>query len=118
MKANMGLASEDLTDLTMVYSKELRAEAPLSAVALTGGSISVRTASLRPAIVSLRPVTGEPVTPRDELYLKTDVAAGALDSTQSVLAFVEKTIQGLPGSGQQKDAFARTPLDDNLCRLK
>lgn len=118
MKANMGLASEDLAGLTMVYSKEPLAEAPLSAVALAGGSLPVRTASLRPAIVSLRPVTGDPLSPRDELYLKTDVAVAVLDSSQSVLAFVEKTIQGLPVSNQQKDAFARTLLDDNLCRLK
>src|SRR5437867_8863848 len=104
MKANMGLASEDLAGLTMVYSKEPLAEAPLSAVALTGVSLPIRAASLRPAIVSLRSVSGEPVSPRDELYLKTDVAAAALDSSQSVLAFVEKAIQSLPGSGQQKDA--------------
>jgi hypothetical protein len=118
MKANMGLSSEDLAGLTMVYGKDSLPEAPLTAASLAGGSLPVRTASLRPAIISLRPVTGESVSARDELYLKTDVAAATLDSSQSVLAFVEKTIQVLPGSGQQKGAFARTPLDDNLCRLK
>ena len=115
---NLGLRSEELAQANLVYSKDPAGSAYLSAPALRASHLAVQTASRRPALASLQSLPGDPVSPRDELYAKTDLAAALLDSNLSVLGFVEQLIQKLPEPGEKQEAFSRTPLDDNFCRLK
>src|SRR5574337_824730 len=114
----MELRPEELAQLNLAYSKDAPGAAYLSAAALRTSRLALQTASRRPALASLRPLAGDPVLPRDELYAKTDLAAALLDSNVSVLGFVEQLIQKLPEQGRKQEAFSRTPLDDNYCRLK
>jgi len=116
MRVNLGLRSEELAEVSLVYSKDTALSGHLSAPALRAGRWPFQTASRRPASASLQPLAGDPLSPRDQLYAKTDLAAALLDSNVSVLGFVEQVIQKLPPEGEK--AFPRTPLDDNLCRLK
>ena len=115
---NLGLRSEELAQANLAYSKDLAGSAHFSAPALRASHLAVQTASRRPALASLQTLPGDPVSPRDELYAKTDLAAALLDSNLSVLGFVEQLIQKLPDPGEKREAFSRTPLDDNFCRLK
>lgn len=118
MKVNLGLRSEELAQANLAYSKDLAGSAHFSAPALRASHLAVQTASRRPALASLQTLPGDLVSPRDELYAKTDLAAALLDSNLSVLGFVEQLIQKLPDPGEKREAFSRTPLDDNFCRLK
>jgi len=110
------LRSEELAEVNLVYSKDTTVSGHLSAPALRTGRWTFQTASRRPASASLQPLAGDPVSPRDQLYAKTDLATALLDSNLSVLGLVEQVIQKLPVEGEK--AFSRTPLDDNFCRLK
>ena len=103
--------------MQMVYAKELSSTAPLSANQLRSGVIGVSTPSRQPALLSLNAIHGKPVNQRDGLYLKTEAALACLTNEESVLAYVEGAIQSLPASSEN-EAFACTPLDHNLCRLK
>lgn len=116
MRVNLGLRSEELAEVNLAYGKDTVVLGQPSAPALRSGRWSFQTASRRPASASLQPLAGDPISPRDQLYARTDLATALLDSNQSALAFVESVIQKLPAEGEK--AFARTPLDDNLCRLK
>ncbi len=116
MRVNLGLRSEELAEVNLVYGKDLAVSGHVSAPMLRGGRWTFQTASRRPASAGLQPLGGEPLSPRDELYAKTDLATALLDSNLSALAFVESVIQKLPAEGEK--AFSRTPLDDNFCRLK
>jgi len=118
VKVNMELRPEELAQLNLAYSKDAPGVAYLSAAALRTGRLALQTASRRPALASLRPLAGDPVLPRDELYAKTDLAVALMDSNVGVLGFVEQLIQKLPEPGRKQEAFSRTPLDDNYCRLK
>lgn len=116
MRVNLGLRSEELAEVNLVYSKDTAVSGHLSAPALRGGRSTFQTASRRPGSASLQPLAGDPLSPRDQLYARTDLAAALLDSNLSVLGLVEQVIQKLPVEGEK--AFSRTPLDDNFCRLK
>ncbi len=116
MRVNLGLRSEELAEVNLVYSKDTAVSGHLSAPALRAGRWTFQTTSRRPASASLQPLAGDPVSPRDKLYAKTDLATALLDSNLSVLGFVEQVIQKLPV--EREKAFSRTPLDDNFCRLK
>lgn len=119
MKANIGLTATELQKLNFVYAPEASTPAvPLSAPTIMTGRSAVKAASARPVLVALRPLHGEPVSARDALYLQTSVATDVLSSSESAVSFVEAVIQSLPPSKGEKEAFARTPLDDNLCRLR
>jgi len=132
MKVNTALNSQDLHDLHAVYVKGPKSngpgdneaagrenpmlEKPLSAYSLRTGVVPTTTMSLRPALLSLSEIPGNPVSARDLLHLKTDAALTLLKDNQSVMAFVEESIQRLPDEG--KSAFSCNSLDHNLCRLK
>jgi len=115
---NLGLRPEELAQVNLVYGKDAAGAAYLSAPALRASRLALQMPSRRPAMASLQPLAGDPVLPRDELYAKTDLACALLDSPLSVLGFVEQVIQKLPPPGNKQEAFSRTPLDDNYCRLK
>lgn len=116
MRVNLGLRSEELAEVNLAYSRDTAPSGQASAPLLRGGRWNFQTASRRPASASLQPITGDPLSPRDELYAKTDLATALLDSNLGVLGFVEQVIQKLPA--ERDKAFSRNPLDDNLCRLK
>jgi hypothetical protein len=116
MRVNLGLRSEELAGVNLVYSKDPAGSAHFSAPTLRSGRSAFQTASRRPASASLQPLAGDPLSPRDGLYAKTDLAVALLDSNLSVFGFVEQVIQKLPAEGET--AFSRTALDDNFCRLK
>ncbi len=113
---NLGLRTDELAEVNLAYSRDTAVSGHVSAPILRGGHWTFQTVSRRPASASLQPLAGDPLSPRDELYAKTDLATAVLDSNLSALAFVESVIQKLPA--ERDKAFARTPLDDNLCRLK
>jgi hypothetical protein len=116
MKVNLGLRPEELAAANLVYGADPVAAEGMMAAALRNGRLTLQSASRRPAVASMQSLTGNPLSPRDQLYARTELAINLLDPNLSVLAVVEATIQSLPAEGEQ--AFARTPLDDNYCRLK
>lgn len=116
MRVNLGLRAEEMDELNLIYRKEPAGSVQISAPTLREGRWAFQTVSRRPAVASLQPLAGEPVSPRDELYAKTTLAAALLESNLSVFGFVEQVIQKLPT--EKAAAFVRTPLDDNFCRLK
>lgn len=88
MRVNLGLRSEELAEVNLVYSKDTAVSGHLSAPALRGGRSTFQTASRRPGSASLQPLAGDPLSPRDQLYARTDLAAALLDSNLSVLGLV------------------------------
>ena len=117
MKANLALTSGDVKGLQMVYAKELSSTLPVSAASLRAGVVGATTPSRQPVLLSLNTIAGEPVSPRDGLYLKTDVALNCLSASEGVMGLVEEVIMSLPDKTKE-EAFACTPLDHNFCRLK
>lgn len=116
MRVNLGLRSEELAGVNLAYSRDTAVSGLVSAPMLRGGRWAFQTASRRPGTASLQPLPGDPLSSRDELYAKTELATALLDSNLSALAFVESVIQKL--RPEKEGAFSRTSLDDNLCRLK
>lgn len=119
MTAKVCLTLADLQRTQLVYAPDPETpETPLNPSALLSGVAVVRGPSARSLVISLKPLAGEQVSARDELYARTQLATEALDPEESVLAAVEQTLANLPKTGREKVAFERTPLDDNLCRLR
>lgn len=117
MKINPWVSSEELKKLNIVKTKE-EPRASLEGVNLRSGPVCVMgpTPALRPTLIGLSPLTGDPVSARDELYLKTASAVACLDPSESVNVFVEELIMSLPKEAISKGQVSR--LDENVCRLR